>query len=124
MLFRITNKPGGPGLDVAPKTFLKKVLPGGLHYQWLDASIKYPIKKEVKPLTDKEAEKAKRAAYMRSYRARLKADPKKAAKELHSRKYSSVKSYIRLHASIKELGEIRELAAARHKALLAAKKKK
>ncbi len=75
-------------------------------------------------MTDKEAEKAKRAAYMRSYRARLKADPKKAAKELHSRKYSSVKSYIRLHASIKELGELRELAAARHKALLAAKKKK
>lgn len=72
-------------------------------------------------MTDK---KAKRAAYMRAYRARLKASPEKAAKELHSRKYSSVKSYIRLHATIKELGEVRQLAAERHKALLAAKKKK
>ncbi|MFV4971559.1 hypothetical protein VST14_03875 [Lactobacillus delbrueckii subsp. allosunkii] len=75
----------------------------------------------MKALTDK---KAKRAAYMRAYRARLKANPEKAAKELHSRKYSSVKSYIKLHASIKELDEIRQLAAERHKALLAAKKKK
>lgn len=75
-------------------------------------------------LTDKEAEKAKKAAYMRAYRAKLKASPEKAAKELHGRKYSSVKSYIKLHASIKELGEIRQLAAERHKALLAAKKKK
>jgi hypothetical protein len=74
----------------------------------------------VKALTDK---RAKRAAYMRLYRARLKEDPEKAAKELHSRKYSSVKSYIKLHASIKELGEIRQLAAERHKKLLAEKKK-
>ncbi len=69
-------------------------------------------------------QRAKNAARVRAYRARLKADPEKAAAEKHARRYSSVKSYIRLHASIKELGEIRELAAARHKALLAAKKKK
>lgn len=72
--------------------------------------------------TDKE--KAAKAAYMRAYRARLKASPEKAAKELHGRKYSSVKSYIRLHATIKEISEIRELAAKRHKELLAEKNKK
>ncbi|MBT8809647.1 hypothetical protein ACXO8C_04320 [Lactobacillus delbrueckii subsp. bulgaricus] len=55
---------------------------------------------------------------MRAYRARLKASPEKAAKELHGRKYSSVKSYIRLHATIKELDEIRDLAAERHKLLV------
>lgn len=81
-------------------------------------------RKKVITLTDKEAEKAKKAAYMRAYRARLKANPEKAAKELHSRKYSSVKSYIRLHASIAEIAEIRDLAAKRHKELLTAKKKK
>lgn len=70
--------------------------------------------------TDKE--KAAKAAYMRAYRARLKASPEKAAKELHGRKYSSVKSYIRHHASIKEIGEIRQLAAERHKKLLEKKK--
>ena len=73
-------------------------------------------------MNDKEAEKAKKAAYMRAYRARLKADPEKAAKEVHGRKYSSVKSYIRLHATIKEIGEIRQLAAERHKKLLEKKK--
>lgn len=75
-------------------------------------------------MSDKEAENAKKAAYMRAYRARLKANPEKAAKELHGRKYSSVKSYIRLHATIKEISEIRELAARRHKELLAEKNKK
>lgn len=119
MLFRIANEQPGRGLIQRRKLF-KKSLAKCLHHQRLDVNIKYPIKKEVKALTDK---KAKRAAYMRAYRARLKADPEKAAKELHSRKYSSVKSYIKLHASIKEIGEIRQLAAERHKALLAKKKK-
>lgn len=73
-------------------------------------------------MNDNESKRAAKAAYMRAYRARLKADPEKAAKELHSRKYSSVKSYIRHHASIKEIGEIRQLAAERHKKLLEKKK--
>jgi hypothetical protein len=65
----------------------------------------------------------KNAERIRAYRERLKADPKKAEAEKHARRYSSVKSYIRLHASIKEIGEIRQLAAERHKKLLAEKKK-
>lgn len=69
-------------------------------------------------------QRARNAARVRAYRARLKSDPEKAAAEKHARRYSSVKSYIKLHASIKELGEIRQLAAERHKLLLAAKKKK
>lgn len=68
-------------------------------------------------------QRAKNAARVRAYRARLKANPEKAAAEKHARRYSSVKSYIRLHASIKEIGEIRQLAAERHKKLLEKNKK-
>lgn len=64
------------------------------------------------------------AERIRAYRERLKADPEKAEAEKHRRRYSSVKSYIKLHANIKEIAEIRELAAERHKYLLAKKKNK
>lgn len=74
-------------------------------------------------MTTTPEQRAKNAARIRAYRERLKADPEKAAAEKHARRYSSVKSYIKLHASIKEIGEIRQLAAERHKKLLAEKKK-
>lgn len=73
-------------------------------------------------MTTTPEQRAKNAARIRAYRERLKADPEKAAAEKHARRYSSVKSYIKLHASIKEIGEIRELAATRHKQLLEKKK--
>lgn len=68
-------------------------------------------------------QRAKNAARVRAYRERLKADPEKAAAEKHARRYSSVKSFVKLHASIKEITEIRQLAAARHKQLLEKNKK-
>lgn len=67
-------------------------------------------------------QRSKNAERIRAYRERLKADPVKAAAEKRKRSYSSVKSFVKLHATIKELGEIRELAAERHKKLLADKK--
>lgn len=74
-------------------------------------------------MTTTPEQRAKNAARIRAYRERLKADPEKAAADKRRRRYSSVKSFIKLHASIKEIAEIRELAAARHKQLLTKKKK-
>lgn len=72
----------------------------------------------------KQKAKSTSTARVRAYRERLKADPVKEEADRRRRRYSSVKSFIKLHASIKEIAEIRELAAERHKLLLAAKKKK
>lgn len=71
-----------------------------------------------------EKEKAAARARQKRYRDSLKLDPEKAAKNRRAKRYASVKSFIRLHATISEISEIRELAATRHKKLLTEKNKK
>lgn len=70
-----------------------------------------------------EKEKAAARARQKRYRESLKLDPEKAAKNRRAKRYASVKSFIRLHATIPEIAEIRELAAARHKQILKQNKK-
>lgn len=70
-----------------------------------------------------EKEKAAARERQRRYKESLKLDPEKAAKNRRAKRYASVKSFIRLHATLGEIAEIRELAAARHKQILKQRKK-